>query len=281
MTGDETKPDSRTCIPCSFHIGSMNATRIIFWLIAITLVSFAIGCGILIFTEGFPASPDNGVTLFRPNPLLTPNTTVIPLDGATKGDVRITLGAGELSLQGGAPATALMESTVFSKAAVWQPELVQGINGSVKSVTMTEKGHKGKEWFAVDSPNDWAISLNDKVPLRLSVNVGAGDNLLDLGMLNLETLDVQTAAGDTIIDLAGYHGERYDAMINCGVGDLILRVPRDSNTLIRVHNALGDIDNRGFVQDDDQFVTAVFNSSHAVNEITLNQGIGSLTLEAI
>jgi hypothetical protein len=206
---------------------------------------------------------------------------VIPLDGATKGDVKITIGAGELSLQGGAPATALMEATVFSTAAVWQPDLVQSINGSIKSVTMNEKGHKGKEWFAIDSPNRWEISLTDQVPLRLDVNVGAGDNLLDLGTLNLETLDVHTGAGDTIIDLGGYRGKRYDALIKCGVGDLTLRVPRDSNTRIRVHNGIGDIDNHGFVQDGDQFVTAVFNSSRAVNEITLSQGIGSLSLEAI
>lgn len=281
MSTDDQKPRHPLCIACNLQIGGISATRIILWLVALTIVSFVIGFGILALSGDFPPQPGQAMSPFRHTTILTPNTTVIPLDGATEGDVRITLGAGDLSLQGGAPATALMESTVFSTAAVWQPELVQGINGSVKSVTMTEKGHKGKEWFAVDSPNNWAISLNDQVPLRLNINVGAGDNLLDLGTLNLETLKVQTAAGDTIIDLGGYHGERYDAVINCGVGDLTLRVPRDSNTRIRVHNTLGDIDNRGFVQDDDQFVTAVFNSSQAVNEITLNQGIGSLTLESI
>jgi hypothetical protein len=146
---------------------------------------------------------------------------------------------------------------------------------------MTEKGHKGKEWFAVDSPNSWAISLNDDIPTRLDVNVGAGDCLLTLGTLNLEALSVHNGAGDTLIDLGGYHGGRFDAIIRNGVGDLTLRLPPESNTRIRTHTGIGEVTQTGFVQDGDAYVTAGFNPSLAVNEITLNQGVGSIILETI
>jgi len=259
----------------------MSAARILLWLAAITIVSFAIGFGLLALSGGFPPSPDQGFSPFRHTALLVPNTTSIPLDGASAGDLQITLGAGELSVQGGAPDAMLIETTVFSQSPVWQPDLVQIVNNSRKSVTITDKGHKGKALFAVDSPNSWEIRISDNVPVRLDVNVGGGDSQLNLGTLNLETISVHTGAGDTTIDLGGYRGGRFDAAIKNGVGDLTLRIPGSSNTRILVHQGIGDITADGFVQHEGTYVTPGFNSSLAVNEITLNQGVGSLSLEII
>jgi len=281
MSSDEEQRKRSSYICCHMNIRGISATRIILWLVAITIVSFVIGLGILALYGGFPPSTDHPLTPFRNNALLTPNTTVIPLDGATSGDVRLTLGAGDLTIQGGAPDAALMEATVFTEAGIWQPNLALGANASQKSVTITEKGHKGKALFAVDSPNRWEIRLRDTIPIRLEENVGAGDNTLRLGTLNLETLAVHTGAGDTTVDLSGYHGGRFDGTIKIGVGDLTLRIPRTSNTRIQVHQGIGDITENGFIRHDDTYITAGFNSSIAVNQITLNQGVGSITLETV
>ncbi|MDD1687395.1 toast rack family protein [Methanoregula sp.] len=282
MSTDKQKPASSSCIACGLRFRGISATRIILWLGAITLVSFAIGFCILALSGNFPPTPGHDLTPFRQGSTLVPNTTTVPLDGATVGDVQLTLGAGDLTLQGSAPDDALMEATIFSQAAEWQPELVQTTNASRKFVTLIEKGHKGKEWFAVDSPNRWDIDLNNKIPLRLDVTVGAGDTLVSLGSLNLESLAVHTGAGDTTVDLGGYHGGRFDAVIKNGVGDLTLRIPKDSNTRIQVHNGIGDIsDDHGLVQHDDTYMTDGFNTSLAVNEITLNQGVGSISLETV
>lgn len=282
MSDGKEKTESPACIACTLHIRGISATRIILWLVAITIVSFVIGFGILALSGGFPPTSGHDVSPFRHTAALSPNTTTVPLDGATAGDVKLTLGSGELTLLDGAADTALMEATVFSAAAEWQPELTETVNNSRKSVTLTEKGHKGKEWVAVDSPNSWEIRLTDRIPIRLEVNVGAGDTSVSLGSLNLETLAVHTGAGDTTVDLGGYHGGRFDAVIKNGVGDLTLRIPRESNTRIKVHNGIGDIsEDRGFTENDGSFVTAGFNSSLAVNEITLNQGVGSISLETV
>ncbi|HEX3001673.1 MAG TPA: toast rack family protein [Methanoregula sp.] len=254
-------------------------TRIILWLVAIMVVSLVLGFGIQALSGGYSPGSEHTLSPFRQNALLMPNTTSIPLDGATAGDISLTLGAGELEVDGGVPDQALMEATVFSRDAVWQPDLGLSLNNSRKSVTITEKGHKGKEWFAVDSPNRWKIHISEKVPVRLDVNVGGGDMKLNLGMLNLETLAVHTGAGDTTIDLSGYRGGRFDATIKNGVGDLTLRIPRDSNMRIRAHGGIGDITHDGFIKDGETYVSPGFNSSQAVSEITLNQGVGSIILK--
>jgi len=97
--------------------------------------------------------------------------------------------------------------------------------------------------------------MTDAVPLDLDVNVGAGDSRLDLGALNLSTLTVKNGAGDARIDLAGYHGGRFDANIENGVGDLTLRLPKDSSTRIEVQNGVGDIEDSGLIRENGSFTT--------------------------
>lgn len=282
MSDREKSAIRPACGSCCLTIRGISVHRIVLWLIAITVASFIIGFGILTIYGDFPPSPDQSFSPLRHSAMMTPNTTTVPSDNATSADVRLTLGAGELALQGGAPPSALMESTVFSRAAVWQPDLVQTLNNSVKTVTMTDKGHKGKAWFAVDSPNSWEIRMNDRVLLRLDVNVGAGDSTLNLGTLNLETLSTHTGAGDTTIDLTGYHGGRFNAVIKTGIGDLTLRIPRNSNMRILVHSpGIGDVTSRGLVQNNETYVTEGFNSSQPVTEIIVNQGVGSISLESV
>ncbi|PKG33123.1 toast rack family protein [Methanoregula sp.] len=281
MIETREKPELQVSGRENLSIGDIRVTRIVLWLVAITIVSFLIGFGILALSGELPQSKDQDFSPFRHTAFLSPNKITVLPDGAGYGDVTMTLGAGELRVFGGAPDDVLMDVSVFSKAPEWQPELVQSVNGSRKTVALTEKGHKAKEWFSVDSPNRWTIALNNDIPVTLAVNVGAGDCRLDLDGLTLESLEVHNGAGDTTITLGRNQRERFDAVIRNGIGDLTLRVPRESNTRIRAKTGIGDISNNGFVQDGDVFVTAGFNPAVAVNEITLNQGVGSISLETL
>lgn len=280
MTDSGERQKHPLAIPACLKIGGTSAPRIALWLAAITIVSFVIGFGILALSGGFPPSPDESFSPFRHAAFHTPNTSEVLLDGATAGDIVLTLGAGELHVGGGAPDPVLIQTTIFTRAPEWQPELVQSINGSRKTVEITDKGHKVKEWFAVDTPNSWTVSLNENVPVRLNVDLGAGDCVLDLRKITLESLDVSNGAGDTIVEL-GNPDRRFDASIKNGVGDLTLRVPPESNIRIHAENGVGDITSNGFIQDGDTFVTPGFNQSLAVTEITMNQGVGSIILETL
>jgi len=284
MSSDIPKEEKNDTIKNFLFDTGTTSTRVIMWLIAIAIVSFVIGFGILAVSGYLPTTSENKVSPFRQTAILTPAFTTIPLDGATSGDIRITLGAGELTLQGGAPKDKLMEANVFSKAAEMQPDFTQATNNSQNTVTMTEPAHKKKEWFALHSPDSWAnnwdIRLNDNVPVTVNVNVGAGHSQLALGSLNLDSLIVNNGAGDTEIDFGTYHGGPFHAEIHNGVGDLTLRIPRDSNTRILVHHGVGDITMNGFVQNDEMYTTAGFSPAFPVNEIIVGQGVGSIQLEA-
>jgi len=277
------KPDNDRL---AYHVGSLNLsgltmTKVILWLVAITIVSFVIGFGILALSGELPSSPENKVSPFRQNALVTPNSTTIPLEGATNGSIRITMGAGELILGGGAGSDQLMQATVFSSAAEWQPEILSFGNGTGKTVTMIEKGNTSRGWFAGHAPNKWEIHVNEIIPLDLNVEVGAGESRLNLGSLNLTSLVVSNGAGETTIDLSGYHGGRFTGAIHNGVGDLTLRVRQGSNTRILLHHGVGDVTIRGFEKKDKTYTTAEFSPALPVTEFTLSQGVGSIQLEAV
>lgn len=266
---------------CSLNLDGLTGTRIILWLLALTLVSFAIGFGLLALSGDFPPPSDRSGSPFRTNAMAAPNVTVIALDGAPEGRVSMTMGAGELTVRGGAPADALAVATVFSRAREWQPDIIPSLLGTTRSVSITDRGHKGKEWFAVHSPNRWEILLNDRAPLDLRVELGAGDGRLDLGSLNLKRFSVHSGAGETRIDLGGYSGMPFSGEVHNGVGDLTLVIPADSNTRITVQQGVGDIKNNGLEQLDEHFITGRYNPSLPANEILVSQGLGDITLEAV
>ena len=146
---------------------------------------------------------------------------------------------------------------------------------------MIEKDSGDEAWFADHSPSGWKIrASSEAVPLDLNVELGAGDSSLDLGSLNLASLTVSTGVGDTEIDISRYRGGPYHAEIHNGVGDLTLRIDKNSNTRIRMHQGVGDITTNGIEQNNEYYTTPGFNPALPVNEITVTQGIGSIQLEA-
>ncbi len=269
----------------AYHIGSLNLsgltmTKVILWLLAITIVSLVIGFGILALSGELSSSPGDKASPFRQTAPFSPNTTTVPLDGAAAAGIRISLGAGEAAIGGNAPAGALVETTVYSRAPEWQPEIQSSFNGTAKTVTIIENRNGHREWFTSHSPNSWAIRISETVPVELNVEVGAGENTLRLGSLNLTTLTVSSGAGDTEIDITRYHGGPFRAEIHNGVGDLTLRIDKNSNTRIRLHQGVGDVTATGIVQTDETYMTAGFNPALPVHEIAITQGVGSIQLEA-
>ncbi len=265
----------------NLNLSGLTGTKIILWLVAITVVSFAIGFGILAATGALSPSAGQKASPFFASAIATPNTTAFALDGATAGSVRITMGAGELTVRDGAPDGYLMESSVFSTAPEWQPQYVQSVGGSGTTVTMTDPGNTGKEWFSVDSPNTWEVALARSVPISLEVKLGAGDCTLMLGTLDLSGLSLDTGAGETTVDLSGYRGGVFSGRINQGVGDLTVRVPRESNTRIVINQGIGDIDDNGFVSTGKEYTTPGFNREKPVIGILIDQGVGDIRIEAV
>ncbi len=281
MSAEIPKEEKNCGIRCLPFGSGITPTRLILWLSAIAIVSFVIGFGIMAISGEFSSGTAHTNSPFTHNAWITSNTTDIPLDEATSGNISVTMGAGEITLTGGAQEPVLMEATVFSKAPEWQPDYSTVLENRTKTVRMIDKGHTGKAWFAVHSPNIWEIRVTDTVPVALDVKIGAGDCRLNLDTINIRSLNVHSGAGDTEIDLGRYRGGRFDATIMSGIGDLTLKVPGSGNTRITVDQGVGDITGSGFAMNNGAYVSPGYNPALPVNEITVKQGVGSVYLEMV
>jgi hypothetical protein len=163
MNSQKPDNDQLACFVCSLNLSGLTMTKVILWLIAITIVSFTIGSGLLALSGGFSAGPEQKTIPFRTTAFVSPSITTFPLEGASSGEIRILLGAGDLTLQGGAQDGQLMEATVFSKIPEMQPDYTKGMNNSVMIVSMTETGHKKKEWVVAHLPESWANTWDVKI----------------------------------------------------------------------------------------------------------------------
>jgi hypothetical protein len=285
MKEKEPGDDLFASFVCNLNLSGLTGTKIILWLVAITVVSYAFGFAIFGLSGGLSPCPEPVASPFNRMAFTSVNTSSFPLEGASSGEVRIILGAGELTVQGGAQPDNLMETTVYSGSSMMQPDYAVSRSGSAQRVAMTETGHKKKDWVFAHSPgsweNLWIARLSPHVPLTLDVKLGAGDCTLMLGTLDLSGLSLDTGAGETTVDLSGYRGGVFSGRINQGVGDLTVRVPRESNTRIVINQGIGDIDDNGFVTAGKEYTTPGFNRENPAIGILIDQGVGDIRIEAV
>jgi hypothetical protein len=113
-----------------------------------------------------------------------------PLAGAAVADVKLTMGAGKLSLSAG--ATGLISGIVRYNVESWKPVVTR----NDASVTIKQGSQKGISGLGSDIVNEWALALG-KSPIRLAVTAGAYEGAYSLGGLTLQGLSIKDGAAKT------------------------------------------------------------------------------------
>jgi hypothetical protein len=257
---------------CSLNSMRPRMKRLVLHLVAIAIVSFVIGFGIIALSGGVPSQDENAFIILNDSAFMTPDVTTIPLGDAQSANISINSGMGRLVVKGG--TGALIESRVYAKDREGRPVFGSTNAGSEKTVTMME--NTGENLHHI-SPKRWDIMITDKVPVTLTVQIGIGDSTLDMGTINLTSLDVSSGVGNTRISFDNYQGSDFHAKIVQNVGDLTIRVPKDRNIRISVQKNIGDIMSNGLKSENDMYVT----SGRPGIEISVTQGVGKVTLEAV
>jgi hypothetical protein len=260
----------------------ISASKVILWLAAIAIVSFFLGFVILAFTGGF--SPGGDLSFVETGNETTVGTTRGNLEPgeARSAAVSITLGAGELTVSGGADKKYLMEYEVTNGNPEGRPVISYAAENFHGNLRISPVENKRATGFPFTMMNRWNIRLNDDIPLTLDINTGVGDSKLILGTLNLSSLRVKMGTGDQTIDFTGYSGQLQDSEITCGVGDLSIRVPKTMNSRIIVDSGVGDISADGFIREDGVYrVSGYSGDLSGTTTIHVKQGVGSVTLEAV
>jgi len=203
------------------------------------------------------------------------HSEVIDVEEADSVSAEIIMGAGKLEVQSG--AEALLEGEFHYSFRDYAPDITYRVRSNGTGDLKIEQDNGPKFRVQSNYKNEWELLFNDTVPLDLEITLGAGESILELADLNLESFELQMGAGASTIDLSGILEHDLPVNIQGGVGELTVILPPETNINAEVTGGLGEINTQGLYQEGQQF-TSKYSGSGPVLNITIEAGIGQLNM---
>jgi N-terminal domain of toast_rack, DUF2154 len=199
-------------------------------------------------------------------------------ENATSARAQLKMGAGELSLTGG--ADKLMEADFSYNVSDWKPKISYDVSGK-KGELVVKQGSAEGGGLSGGARNEWDVSLNDKLPTDLVVRMGAGESDLDLDSLTLTGVDLQMGAGKTTVDLTGDYARDFDATIEGGVGEATVLLPSKVGVKAKAEGGIGAINAEGLEKVGDSYVNEAYGESDTNLSVEVKGGVGEINLEVV
>lgn len=199
----------------------------------------------------------------------------IELDKSEMARVELKMGAGKMVVDGGSPR--LMDADFEYDIPSWKPTVRYEATGFRGDLSI-EQPSSSKSTNNVTYT--WNLRFNDKLPLDVSANLGAGEAHLNLGTVNLRSLEVRMGVGEVQLDLRGNPSHDYDVIIHGGVGEAVVHLPSSVGIVATAAGGIGNIDVRGLEKREGRWVNAAHEHSPVTIHVDVKGGIGNITLIA-
>jgi hypothetical protein len=198
----------------------------------------------------------------------------VALGAAKRVKVSLEMKAGELKITGG--AQPLLDADFTYNVPRWKPEVKYEVNGDVGNLELKQPESGGA---LGNTRYEWDLRLNNKVPMQITADMGAGRATLMLGGLSLSKLELNMGAGETTVDLTGNWKNDFSGQINGGVGRATLRLPRDVGVRVVAEGGLGAINAHGLHKQGDAYVNDEYGKSPVTLNLEVAGGVGEINLE--
>ncbi|MGB7294443.1 MAG: toast rack family protein [Candidatus Aminicenantales bacterium] len=205
---------------------------------------------------------------------LTTESKTVEADGAESVEVNLKMGAGELRVSGG--ARALMEADFTYRSRRKPPEVDYYVSGGRGVLTVRHRRSGGPLFGS--SKYLWDVRLNGGIPVKLEVDLGAGESRLDLSDLDLRSLTIDMGVGEMKLDLRGRYGQNLDVSIDGGIGSGTIYFPDDAGVRVRVDGGIGSVNAAGFTKSGHVYTNDAYAKSPITIDVNVDAGIGSIDL---
>ncbi len=198
----------------------------------------------------------------------------IPLDGASRAEIKINHGAGNLNLAAGDPGSPLV-SGAFAGGLSHQTKRV----GDTLDVKLRVPERVGFifPWMWTAGALDWDVRLNPDIPLALEFETGASRSEIDLSELQVTDLELETGASATVVILPAHAGLT-QVKIESGAAAVEVRVP--GGVAARIHAQAGlarvGIDETRFPRRGNVYESPDYESAAHKADIKIETGVGSV-----
>jgi hypothetical protein len=245
-------------------------------VLVIGIVALAVLVGLIVLLVGWFAISRVSGTPLTVGQSHTDSQSV-QLAGAAAVDVNVSMGAGNVTVGGG--AADLLDADFTYNVAAWKPLVNYTVNGASGTLTVSQPDTRGS---AIGNTRyEWNLRFNNDVPMKLTTNTGAGNTELRLGTLNLSRLTVNSGAGNTTMDLSGTPRQNLEATINGGVGNTTVRLPAGTGVRVVASGGLGKVTANGFTVNGDTYTNDVYGKTPVTLNIMVKLGVGNVTLETV
>ena len=204
------------------------------------------------------------------------DSSTVDLDAAESVQVNLNMGAGELRVTDG--SQKLMRADFSYNVADWKPKVRYEHTAGRGILTVEQPGthhtHLGNTKYR------WDLQLNNKVPMDLKVNFGAGDARLDVGSLALRSVEIDMGVGKLVMDLHGKPRQDYAVRVNGGVGEATIRLPSDVGIWAEASGGIGAINVHGLRKEGSHWESDALGKSKVKIRLDVQGGIGAVNLIA-
>jgi hypothetical protein len=184
--------------------------------------------------------------------------------------VKLKMGAGELRV--GSGTDRLARADFEFNVPEWKPEV--SYSGGVLRISQPEGSHGS---FG-NTKYDWDVRLNRDVATELDVNFGAGEAKLDIGSLNLRSVNVEMGVGEIDLDLRGQPKHDYSVRIRGGVGEARVHLPSDAGVFAEARGGIGEISAPGLRHEGSSYYNAEYKKAPVTVKLDIEGGVGSIKL---
>src|SRR6266852_2305701 len=197
----------------------------------------------------------------------------VDLQGAKSAHARLEMGAGQLTINGG--ASRMLDADFTYSDSFDAPRVDYHVDGGVGQLNISQESHSVH--FGL-SQNDWRLHFSKDIPLELKVDMGAGQGDLHFRDVPLTRLDLNLGAGQMDVDFTGDRKTDLIADIEGGVGQANVRLPKNVGVIAHASGGIGSIDVHGLKHDGDSYTNDAYGKSQATIHLKVEGGIGQITL---
>ncbi len=196
----------------------------------------------------------------------------VPLEGASRGKLRIQHGAGRLSVYG-------IDSVT---------DLAVGDFGGGVEVSTRKEGETMTATLAIPTQNfpfnwipgeglEWSVGLNQGVPLALELQTGANDAAIDLSRSHVTDIRLESGASNTTIRLPEAAGETR-VVVEAGAAKVSVQVPQGVAGRIRTEGGVMgvDVDTTRFPRSGNYYQSQDYDAAANRADINIKMGAGSV-----